>query len=87
MTPSHAIFAFILLAIHIASGMTITKKLEKRGVEINWWLLRFKMFGYVKQYKKIEEEETGEVPILYRVYVTSFIVLILFIIVSLIPKI
>ena len=79
----YAIFTFLLFIIHVGSGIKMTKELEKRGVKINWWLLRFKVIGYVKQYKELLEKETGQTPPLYWFFVFSLMVLIFFVILCL----
>ena len=80
----YALFTFLIFIIHIGVGIKIVKELEKKGVKVNWWLLRFKMFGYVKRYKEVIEKETGETPRLYTFFVISLIVLIFFVILCLV---
>ncbi len=45
--------------------------LSRRGVKINFWLLRYKMIGYLRQYRKITAEENGAPGKLFYGYVVS----------------
>jgi len=43
----------------IISSITITSYLQKRGIKINWFLYRIKIFQYINDYKRMTIEETG----------------------------
>lgn len=61
------IFAFASWAI--AAYILMVRELEKRGVAVKFLSLRFKMFSYLTQYRKVTLAETGHVGPLFYHYV------------------
>ncbi len=51
----------------VGSGVMIAASLEKRGVKINWVLLRLYLVGrYVDQYRNVTRQESGRTgPLFY----------------------
>ena len=68
---------FLILAIisSICGGvisLKITSFLSKHGIKINYWLLRFYMLKYLKQYRKLTIEENGKPGNLFYAYIVSW---------------
>jgi hypothetical protein len=63
-------------AVFLTSGIWMLSWLEKRAVKINYWLLRFLIFRYARQYKTMSLEETGRIGTPYRVFYSAFTVMI-----------
>ena len=56
----------------VASSAMIVGELQKRGIKINWFLLRlFIATRYVGQYRDITRKETGRTGWLYYSFVIS----------------
>ncbi|MGD8538031.1 MAG: hypothetical protein PVI66_04865 [Candidatus Aminicenantes bacterium] len=73
------IFAWMagfFFVIFLVSFIMIINFLEKRNVKINYFLIRFLMWKYVSQYKKITLEETGIVGSLYSIWTTSALLML-----------
>jgi hypothetical protein len=68
--------AGFFFVIFLVSFIKIINFLEKRKVKINYFLIRFLMWKYVSQYKKITLEETGSVGPLYLTYCTSALLML-----------
>ncbi len=47
----------------------IVSYLSRHGVKVNFWLLRYKMIGYLRQYRTLTTEENGKSGGLYYGYV------------------
>ena len=62
-------FFFFLWAV---ACFNIVRFLEKKKVKINYWMIRFYLFQYAGQYKKVTREETGQVGSFYPLFVSSF---------------
>jgi hypothetical protein len=79
MTPL-MLFAYsagFFFLVYLVTSIKIISALEKRKVRINYWFIRFLMPRYAGQYKKIMMEETGEVPVLYKSWQTSLILMLI----------
>ena len=59
------ILALISVCIFVVFSMMIVHQLTKRGVKINFLLLRLLIIKYIHQYRKITVEETGKIGPLY----------------------
>jgi hypothetical protein len=61
------VIAVISALCGVASSIMITAELEKRGVKINWFLLRlFIVTRYLNQYRDITRQESGKTgPLFY----------------------
>ena len=79
---------FILTLISIASGIAasiaITSFLRGRGIKINYLLIRLFIFRYVRQYRQITMEETGQPGPLFRWFIASWGLALLFAIVGIV---
>lgn len=51
---------FITVTWGIVSSIVITSFCSKKGIKINWFLWKIKIFQYVNDYKRITLEETGK---------------------------
>ena len=85
---SNVFFALAIVCVlcGVVSSIEITLFLSKRGIKINYLLIRIYIIKYVNQYRKITKEENGKVGLLFYSYIVSFILALLFAIVGLILK-
>ena len=81
------VIAIVCVLCGIVSSIMIISFLSKRGIKINYFLIRIYIIKYTNQYRKITEEETGKVGPLYYSSVVSFILALIFAIVGAILKI
>jgi predicted PurR-regulated permease PerM len=72
-----AIISFVCGAIFT---WMIASFLTRRGEKINYWLLRYKMLGYLRRYKELTNEENGTTGTLYYGYIASIVLGVLFLI-------
>ena len=87
MSTVFFILALISVGWGIANSVMITSFLSKRGIRINYLLLRLFIFKYVSQYRKITLEETGKPGPLFYLFVTAWNLALLFAIIGIILKI
>jgi len=78
MSTVFIVLALICVACGIAAAMMIASFLSKRGVKINYLLLRLLIFGYVRQYRQVTMEESGKPGPLFYMFVTSWILALVF---------
>ncbi|MBN1465647.1 hypothetical protein JXA02_07810 [candidate division KSB1 bacterium] len=71
LSTTFFVLAFTAIAIYIVSSMIMVSQLQKRGVKINFFLLRLYLIKYAQQYKKITKEETGRIGSLYYLHIIS----------------
>ena len=57
--------AIACVCLYVIFSIMIVHQLLKRGVKINFFLIRLLIIKYIHQYKKITLEETGKVGPLY----------------------
>jgi len=58
--------SLVCVVLWIILAMMIVHELSKRGVKINFFLLRLLIIKYIQQYKQITLAETGKVgPLFY----------------------
>jgi hypothetical protein len=57
--------AIVFVIFFVVFSMMIVHELSKRGVRINFFLLRLYIIKYIHQYRRITKEETGRVGPLY----------------------
>ena len=55
----------------VVASLLIVRDLEKRGISINFLLLRLMLLKYLHQYREITKEETGRVGPLFYHYIVS----------------
>ena len=57
--------AVTFIGLFVVFSIMIVNEVSKRGVKINFFLLRLYIIKYIHQYRKITKEETGKVGPLY----------------------
>jgi hypothetical protein len=87
MSTPFFVLALISIASGIAASVMITSFLSKRGIKINYLLIRLFLFRYVRQYRQITMEETGQPGPLFRWFIASWGLALLFAIVGIIFEI
>lgn len=78
-----SIFVFLAFLWNVVTGIMIAQFLDKRGIPMNFRLLRYKVFGYVRKYKEFTIKETGSVGPLYMSFNISLAVFVFFFIFTL----
>lgn len=63
----------LFAVIYVYLTIRMLSELKKRGVHINFFLLRLYIIKYVSQYKRITTEEQGHPGDLYRPWLLSII--------------
>jgi len=81
-----AILAFISVGLAVVFSMRIVHEVQKRGVKINFVLLRMYLIKYIHQYKELTLKEAGKVGPLYYPCVGSYLMALVFAIVYLIVR-
>lgn len=81
-----AILAFISVGMAVVFSMMIVHEVSKRGVKINYFLLRLYVIKYIDQYKKLTLAETGKIGPLYVPCVGSYVAALVFAIVYLVSR-
>lgn len=73
MTASTALLAIALISVGwgIVSTVMIASTLQKRGIRINFVLLRILIFKYLGQYRVATREETGRTGPWYYSFVVA----------------
>jgi len=59
------ISALACVCLYVIFSIMIVYQLSRRGIKINFFLLRLLIIKYIHQYRKITLEETGKVGPLY----------------------
>jgi hypothetical protein len=78
MTSVFAALALVSVALGVIFSMMIVSEVSKRGVKINYFLLRILIFKYVSQYKQLTTKETGRIGPLYYPCVVSYQLALIF---------
>jgi hypothetical protein len=86
MANVFAILAFISVGLGIVFSMMIVREVSKRGVKINFVLLRLYIIKYISQYEQLTRKETGKAGPLYYPCVVSYGLALVFAIVFLILR-
>jgi hypothetical protein len=86
MANAAAILAFVSVGLGIVFSMMIVREVSKRGIKINFVLLRLYIIKYVDQYQKLTRKETGKVGPLYYPCVGSYVTALVFAIIYLILR-
>lgn len=71
MANALLISALVFVSLYVVFSMMIVHELSKRGVKINYFLLRLLLIRYISQYKQITLKETGKIGPLYYPCVVS----------------
>ena len=81
MTNVILIFLLVFAGLYVILTMMMLHELSKRGVKINFLLVRLLILKYIQQYKQITSEETGKVgPLYYPCIISINVALVLAII-------
>ena len=70
--------AIVSIIWMIVSFAAITEFCRKRGIAINWFLYRIKIFQYVNYYRDVNLKETGKPGFWYYSLMASIILSIIF---------
>ncbi len=81
-----AVLAFISVGSAIVFSMMIVHEVSRRGIKVNYLLLRLFLPKYIEQYKKLTLNETGKFGPLYLPCVGSYVSALVFAIVYLIAR-
>jgi len=65
-------------------GLRIVSYLSRRGIKINYWMLRFYMLKYIRQYRKLTIEETGNPGNLFYAFIVAWSLALFFYIIFII---
>ncbi len=65
MANALLILALVFVGLFVIFSIMIVQELSKRGVKINFVLLRLYIIKYIQQYKQITLKETGKIGPLY----------------------
>jgi hypothetical protein len=57
--------ALVFVGVFVIFSIMIVNEVSKRGVKINFFLLRLYIIKYIHQYQKLTKQETGKVGPLY----------------------
>ena len=57
--------ALVFVGLFVIFSIMIVNEVSKRGVKINFFLLRLYIIKYIHQYRQITKQETGTVGPLY----------------------
>ena len=78
MANTLLILAIVFVGLFVIFSMMIVRDLSKRGVKINFVLLRLYLIKYISQYKQITLKETGKIgPLYYPCIVSVSLALVL----------
>jgi len=78
--------AIFFVLIFVVVSILIMNELQKRGIKINFFLMRLLLPKYVHQYKKITKKETGKVGALFYYWIISINLALVSLIVGMIFK-
>ena len=82
MANAAAILAFVSVGLAVIFSMMIVREVSKRGVKVNFFLLRLYIIKYIDQYQKLTREETGTAGPLYYpcvgCYISAFVFAIIY---------
>jgi len=73
MANALLILALVFVGLFVIFSIMIVQDLSKRGVKINFVLLRLYLIKYISQYKQITLKETGNIGPLYYPCIGSII--------------
>ena len=86
MANALLILALVFVGLFVIFSMMIVRELSKRGVKINYILLRLYLIKYIDQYKQTTLKETGKIGPLYYPCVTSVVLALVLAVAGLILK-
>lgn len=65
--------ALVSVTIGFYNMIKIVSYLSRKGVKVNWFLMKLKWFSYMLKYRELTVEETGEVGPYHRGYIISML--------------
>jgi hypothetical protein len=65
------VLALVFVGLFVIFSIMIVNEVSKRGIKINFFLLRLYIIKYIQEYKKITKKETGKVGLLYYLCIIS----------------
>jgi len=78
MANAILILALVFVGLFVIFSIMIVHELSKRGVKINFILLRLYIVKYIHQYKQLTLKETGKIgPLYYPCIVSVSLALVL----------
>jgi len=80
------ILAFVSVVLGVVFSLMIVHEVSKRGVKINFILLKLHLIKYICQYKQLTRKERGKVGRLYYLCVGSYVMALAFVIIYLIAR-
>jgi len=86
MANTFLVVALIFVALFIIFSIMIVHQLLKRGVKINFFLLKLYLIKYISEYKRITTDETGKPGPLFYPCVVSVNLALVFAIAGLVLK-
>ncbi|MBW2644800.1 MAG: hypothetical protein JRE23_01230 [Deltaproteobacteria bacterium] len=78
--------ALVFVGLFVTLSIMIVHEVSKRGIRINFFLLRLYIIKYIQQYRKFTLEESGRVGPLYYPCVISVNLALILAVVSFILK-
>lgn len=78
MATFFAVLAFVSVGAAVVLTMMIVNEVSKRGVKINFFLLRLYIPKYIHQYRQLTLKETDKVGPLYCPCVGSYLMALVF---------
>lgn len=78
--------AIVFVGLFVIFSIMIVNEVSKRGIKVNFFLLRLYIIKYIHQYRKITKQETGRVGPLYYPCIVSVNLALVFAIAGLLLK-
>jgi hypothetical protein len=78
--------ALVFVGLFVILSIMIVNEVSKRGIKINFFLLRLYIIKYIHQYRKLTLEESGRVGPLYYPCIISVNLALILAVVGLILK-
>lgn len=72
MTSAILVLALIAVGTGVVTSMMIVREVSKRGVKINYPLLRLYIIKYIHQYGQMTRQESGKAAPLYHLCTGSY---------------
>lgn len=80
------VMSLVSVAAAVIFSMMIVHEVSKRGVKINFFLLRLLIIKYIHQYKQMTLQETGKLGPLFYPCILSYSLALIFAITGLLLK-
>lgn len=81
-----AALALVSVVSGVVFSMMIVGEVSKRGVKINYFLIRLLLFKYISEYKRLTTQETARVGPLYYPCIVSYQLALLFAVVFILVR-